>query len=158
MFGCCPCDEDDTATATLTATPTATATFGTESGCVDCPLGFPEEWLMIVTGLENDEFDCCEAFNGEWRLKWGGGCFWRTDEESVNISTCNQPCLAGQPRWDMTPSRITARCFEFGSAGAALSYAIVGTFDCLGPNTYNLNVNSAGGCNGVPASVTVVPA
>lgn len=69
-----------------------------DCSCAFAAGGLWTEYILNVAGLTTSLFsDCdCPSLNGEWVLKWRGGCLWTTDDLQPP-SDCNDSA----PVWSM---------------------------------------------------------
>lgn len=154
---CCPADD-----------------FPTTTGCASCPSA-PETWELTVSGVTDGATctECDEDYNGTFLLKHhstasGGppiitsgspldaGCIWYTDE----LIGCGGSVPGRYVMWRYAPDNywyLYAYATTLGTATKLYRLA-VGSFDCLGPNTFNQFSSTGAHCSSWPTTMTVTPA
>jgi len=73
--------------------------------CGSCaPHVCPKTWKLVVSGITGNYPYCPDGplFNGEWFLKYRGGCLWTTDEYYEGI--CSDPLGVPAPFWSFALS------------------------------------------------------
>ena len=154
--GCCECIDEAT-TGTVFGTSTSTST--SDDLCIsviECnPCGTaPEIWILTASGVGNDICTDCDDFNGIHPLVYLAetDCAWR----SAEILNCEGAQTGSWYLfWDGSNWRLR---LEVNAILHLIEYVLVGTFDCLGGNTFELlGVFGIPYCSAVPAFLTIEP-
>lgn len=140
---------------------------GTGTGpepCGGCPV-LPSAWTVTLAGFSNSAgCSSCATYNTTWTLDFVSGATTLNSYECIyeaNGNPCDvDPAIQLVYRNDLFGDTARWLLFIFANgAGPNYVYGIdPASFDCLGPNTLDRDLNADGfGCTGSPATVTINP-
>lgn len=145
-----------------------------EPTCSTCASGSPARWEMTVAGVADNTCTLCDNWNGTFELDWHPedeldpflpGCFWRNDFFSAQDSQTGPCDEYSTAHWQLSYTtslatwNLRARLDLVGTDVRKV-YALSGTFDCEGPNTFtaaNGDQDFGTDCETWPTSITLTP-
>lgn len=113
-------------------------------------------WKVSFSGITPGTCADCELLNGEWILErdfnyWG--CMWKAEHQACGGPTAYLNQFEFYKRPNYIYLMVVAR-----SGYAAKYRPAENTFNCHGPNTFNLWQSSLGRCHNFPSTVVLEPA
>lgn len=128
-------------------------------------LGTPTRIFDLSVPAMDNGSCLCSQLSGDYELKYHEyfntacayqvGCCWVTDEEAGVVCPPYEVCTTDNRKWIVLNGGGTLR-----GTGKwdVLEYTLVGTFDPIGPNTYNYSCTVCdGACSTHPSTLTITP-
>lgn len=122
---------------------------GSGGPCCDCPV-VPLQWSFTAAGVTNGTCVACAGYNAAWTITLvPGTCSWMS-------GALTDPCTPG-PAWTLSCDATDWQLLTSNFGGAARYTKSRATFNCLASNVLTRVADHTPGCDGFPATITIVP-